>query len=146
MKLPVLAFTLCLHLLLSACAHAPADSSLFQRMGGLPVITAVVDETIDRSSQDPRTKRSFDGIKLPTLKKSVVDQLCRLTGGGCAYDGETMKKAHADAKITTAEFEVFVQIFREALDRHVATREKNELLKILAPMKRDIVTPPAAAG
>ncbi len=90
-------------------------------------------------SKDSRTKRSFEGVKLVQLKQSIVNQLCRLTGGGCEYDGETMKKAHADAKITTAEFELFVQSFRDALDRHVATREKNELLKIVAPMKRDIV-------
>ena len=63
-----------------------------------------------------------------------------LTGGRCEYDGETMINAHKDAKITTAEFEVFVAAFRDSLDRHTNTHEKNELLKILAPMKRDIVS------
>lgn len=123
----------------SACALNPPKETLFQRLGGLPVLTAVVSETVDDMSKDSRTKRSFEGVKLVQLKQSIVNQLCRLTGGGCEYDGETMKKAHADAKITTAEFELFVQSFRDALDRHVATREKNELLKIVAPMKRDIV-------
>jgi hemoglobin len=42
--------------------------------------------------------------------------------------------------VTSAEFELFVETFRTALDKHVGTKEKNELLKILAPMKRDIVT------
>jgi len=132
--------TLLLTLMIAACAHTPAEKSLFDRIGGIPVLTVVVSETIDQTSSDPKIKRSFEGVKLAKLKESVVNQLCRLTGGGCEYDGETMKNAHADLKITTAEFELFVQAFRDALNRHVATREKNELLKILAPMKRDIVS------
>lgn len=134
-------------LLFSSCAqiqssvtNSTKSSSLFERIGGLPVLTSVVSETIDQSASDPKLKRSFDGVKLATLKQSVVDQLCMLTGGDCVYEGETMKNSHLDLKITTAEFELFVDAFRKALDKQVGQTEKNELLKILAPMKRDIVT------
>jgi hemoglobin len=120
--------------------NANVKESLFNRMGGLPVIKIVVSETIDEVSSNPKTSRSFKDIKLTKLKESVVSQICRLTGGGCEYDGETMKNSHKDAKISTAEFELFVAAFRESLNRHTNTREKNELLKILAPMKRDIVS------
>lgn len=116
-------------------------NSLFQRIGGLPVLTKIVDESIEEIANSPRTKRSFDGIKLKPLKESIVLQLCKITDGGCNYEGETMLNAHRDAKISEAEFEAFVGIFRNTLMKHLATREKNELLKILAPMKRDIVTP-----
>jgi len=57
------------------------------------------------------------------------------------YEGETMLNSHKDAKISEAEFDAFVGMFRDTLNKYVNTREKNELLKILAPMKRDIVTP-----
>ena len=116
-------------------------NSLFQRIGGLPVLTKIVDESIDEITNSPRTKRSFDGVKLAPLKESIVMQLCKITDGGCIYEGETMLNSHRDAKISEAEFDAFVDIFRKILTRHLATREKNELLKILAPMKRDIVTP-----
>jgi hemoglobin len=115
------------------------NNSLFNRIGGLPVLTKIVDEFIDEVAASPRTKRSFDGIKLKALKESVVAQLCKLTGGPCVYEGESMLNAHKDAKITDSEFDAFVDIFRTTLNKHLATREKNELLKILAPMKRDIV-------
>lgn len=115
--------------------------SLFKRIGGLPVLTQIVDEAIDEIANSPKTKRTFDGIKLKPLKESVVAQLCMLTGGDCVYEGETMLNAHQDAKISEAEFEAFVAIFRSKMTKYLATREKNELLKILAPMKRDIVTP-----
>ena len=117
------------------------NNSLFERIGGLPVLTKIVDEFIDEVVRSPRTKRSFDGIRVKTLKATVVTQLCKLTGGGCVYEGETMLNAHRDAKISEAEFDAFVDIFRTTLTKYLSTREKNELLKILAPMKRDIVMP-----
>ena len=117
------------------------NDSLFERIGGLPVLTKIVDVFIDEVVSSPRTKRSFDGLNLKMFKKTVVSQLCKLTGGGCVYEGETMLKVHRDAKITEAEFNAFVDIFRTTLTLYLPTREKNELLKILAPMKHDIVTP-----
>ena len=117
------------------------NGNLFERIGGLPVLTKIVDEFIDEVVSSPRTKRSFDGLNLKMFKKTVVSQLCKLTGGGCVYEGETMLKVHRDAKITEAEFNAFVDIFRTTLTKYLPTREKNELLKILAPMKHDIVTP-----
>lgn len=78
---------------------------------------------------------------MATLKQSLADFLCVQTGGDCVYEGETMKNSHAELNITTAEFELMVQDLRDTLDaNHIGTREKNELLKILAPMKRDVVT------
>jgi hemoglobin len=51
-----------------------------------------------------------------------------------------MKESHAGLNITEAEFYLTVQFLRDALDARVGEREKNELLRLLAPMKRDIVT------
>ena len=117
------------------------NETLFQRIGGLPVLTKIVDDSINEIAHSPRTKRSFEDIKLAPLKESIVMQLCKITDGGCVYEGETMLNAHHDAKISEAEFDAFVDIFRNTLTKYLPTREKNELLKILAPMKRDIVTP-----
>ena len=116
------------------------EKTLFDRIGGLPILNAMVNDSLKELSTNPKTKRSFEGVKLKKLQESIVSQLCYLTGGGCVYDGETMKNSHADAKITASEFELFVQIHRVVFDKYIGTREKNELLKILAPMRRDIVT------
>ncbi len=131
-------------ILITSCAHQSAvqsnpDATLYERIGGVPVLTVVVSELIDNASQHPELKHTFKGIKLATLKQSVVNQLCVLSGGDCIYEGETMRNSHFDLNVTRAQFEIFVQILRDSLNQHVAEREKNELLKILAPMKRDIV-------
>src|SRR5262245_21453144 len=129
-------------LFLGACAsRPPAEATLWTRLGGEPVVKRVVEETIDRSANDPRTRRSFDGVKLQVVKDRIVEQICSLSGGGCKYTGDPMDKVHKGLKNTEAEMNLLVQFLRDALDKNgVGTREKNELLAILAPMKRDIVT------
>ena len=129
--------------LLAACAGPDprTQPTLYSRMGGDPVVKRVVSETIDRSATDPRTKRSFDGVKLQAVKDKIVEQICSLTGGGCTYTGDPMDKVHKGLKNTEAEMHLLVQFLRDSLDKNgVGTAEKNELLRILAPMKRDIVT------
>lgn len=126
---------------LSGCAAGPSpDASLYVRLGGASGVAAVVDRTIDRAAADPETRRSFADVKMKALKESIAQQICSLTGGGCQYEGETMVNAHRDAQIRASEFDALVQILREELDRQgIDTRAKNELLRLLAPMKRDIV-------
>jgi hemoglobin len=129
-------------LLCAGCALQPKpEASLFQRIGGLPMLSRISNQTLDIVSKDPRTKRSFEDVKMKTLKESLTNFLCIKTGGDCVYEGETMKKSHADLHITTAEFEILVDVLRERIDANgIGTREKNELLRILAPMKHDVVT------
>lgn len=129
--------------LVSACAvqDPKAQPSLYSRLGGDPVVKKVVGETIDRSASDPRTRRSFEGVKLQNVKDKIVEQICSLTGGGCTYTGDPMDKVHKGLKNTEAEMHLLVQFLRDSLDKNgVGESEKNELLRILAPMKRDIVT------
>jgi hemoglobin len=125
----------------SGCATVTSNNqTLFTRIGGQEKLAIITSETLDKMVADPRTKRSFDGVKMEPLKESFTNFLCLKTGGDCVYEGETMKNSHVDAKITTAEFELMVHALRETLDANgIANREKNELLKILAPMKHDVV-------
>ncbi len=129
-------------IVIAGCMAQPKpEATLYQRIGGLPMLSRISNQTLDIVSKDPQTSRSFEGVKMKTLKESLTNFLCVKTGGDCVYEGETMKKSHADAKITTAEFERMVDVMRERMDVNgVGTKEKNELLRILAPMKRDVVT------
>jgi hemoglobin len=117
------------------------ERSLYERLGGESVVTAIVNDLLDASSNSARTRRSFDKVNLPRLKKKIAEQICALTQGPCVYDGDDMKQVHAGQNITQAEFYGLVEDLIVLLDRYkIGLREKNELLAILAPMKRDIVT------
>lgn len=115
---------------------------LYIELGGIEGIKAVIGRTLDRVSQDPRSRRSFEGIKMAPLKASVSDYVCQIADGPCNYEGETMQRSHADLKITGSEFDLMVEILREELNgAGVSTAAKNDLLKRLAPTRRDIVKP-----
>jgi hemoglobin len=124
-------------------AHATnaREQSLYERIGGQPQLEKIVDALIDKSSQDPASKRTFRKVDLKRLKGLITEQLCELTGGPVKYTGDTMKQSHAGLDITEAEFYRMVEHLREVLDaQDINTREKNELIALLAPMKRDVVT------
>lgn len=121
-------------------AQAP-ETSLYGRLGGKAVVSSLVSDLIDQSIKNPRTRRSFDKVNVKRLKEKVEEQICTLTGGPCVYSGDDMKKSHAGLNITEAEFYGFVEELVELLDRYkIGLREKNQLLALLAPMKRDVVT------
>ena len=127
-------------IVLGCAIHAPqAGNSLFERMGGMSILTAIAGEVVDVVSSDPATSRSFDGIKLAPLKLGIATQFCALAGGPCKYEGESMRKAHTGLKISDSQFDRLVAATRAALNKRVGEREKNEMLRLLAPMKRDIV-------
>lgn len=125
---------------LAICPTAFA-SSLYERLGGQKSVAGFVEQTVELSAADPLTKRTFDKVDLKKLKKSIEEQICALTDGPCKYTGDSMKLVHQGLDVTEAEFYRFVEILRGTLNRAtVPEGAKNELLRILAPMKRDIVT------
>ena len=123
----------------TATAATPRES-LYSRMGGAAVVTGIVADMIDEVALNPRLNQSYRGIDTKRLKRQVTAYICELAGGGCHYTGDSMRDAHANLHITEAEFYGMVAILRQQMRRHhVGLRERNELLAILAPMKRDIV-------
>ena len=121
---------------LGATPHA----SLYSRIGGMPTIFAVVDETIDTLAAHPRAGRSLHGVRLPALKQDVAVRFCALSGGPCRIDYDHVNKAHGGLKLRDADFDLMVGALRRALDHRVGERERNELLRLLAPVKRAMVT------
>lgn len=120
-----------------------AEKSLYDRLGGKPAITAVVDDFVGRVAADTRINGKFANADLPRLKMMLVDQICQASGGPCTYTGRDMKTAHAGMGISGAEFEALVRDLVATLNKFkVPDREKNDLLAALGPMKQDIVERP----
>jgi hemoglobin len=117
-----------------------AQPSLYDRLGGKPAITAVVDDFIGNVAADTRINQRFANANIPRLKTRLVDQICEASGGPCKYTGQNMRDAHTGMKITDAEFTALVEDLVKSLDKFkVPAGEKNELLSALGGMKLDIV-------
>ena len=124
----------------AAAVAAPADSSLYNRLGGKEAITAVIDDFVANVAADKRINARFAKTDIPHLKQMLVEQVCQASGGPCTYTGKAMKDAHIGMKITEADFNALVEDLTKSLDKFkVAEREKNELLGALGGMKGDIV-------
>src|SRR3979411_3204789 len=124
---------LCALLLLAGCQNmntAPMQQkSLYDRLGGKPAITAVVDDFIGNVAGDTRINQRFATADIPRLKITLVNQICEASGGPCKYTGASMKDAHRGMRITDAEFNALVEDLVKSLDKFkVPAQEKGELL------------------
>jgi len=128
-------------------ADAGAGDSLYIRLGGEPGVAAISNTLIDRVVADPLMGPSFKDSKLERIKKLLAEQICDLSGGPCRYSGDSMKEVHAGHHISEAQFYRMVETLRDVLnERHVDLRSTNQLLRLLAPTKRDVVEHADAAA
>jgi hemoglobin len=140
MRLTVLAVAALAMTAVPAAAQM-GQASLYQRLGGYPAITAVVDDFVGNVAADKRINRFFARTDIPRLKVNLVNQICAGTGGPCIYTGRDMKSAHAGMGVNSGHFNALVQDLQKTLKKFkVPKKEQGELLAVLGPMKKDIVT------
>jgi hemoglobin len=116
--------------------------TLFERLGGLEAITAVVKEFVKTTGADPRIAQFFTNADIPRLEKLMVEQICEGTGGPCKYTGKSMKESHTGMKVREEHWAAFVEDLAATLDKFkVGEREKAEVLAAFNSMKADVVEP-----
>jgi hemoglobin len=122
------------------------QSSLYERLGGVYAIAAVVDDFIDRLMDDPRLNanprvdEAHHRVSKAGLKYLVTEQVCWAAGGPQKYTGRSMRDSHEHLKITASEWEAFLDDLRQTLDKfQVPEAEQAELFAIVASTKGDIV-------
>ena len=124
----------------AAHAQMAPKKALYERLGGLPAINAVVDDFVGNVARDRRINRFFANTNIPRLKFLLVQQICQATGGPCFYTGRDMKSAHRGLGISGRHFTALVQDLGKTLKKFkVPAREQKELVAILAPLQKDIV-------
>ncbi len=124
-------------------APPPDDRPLFDRLGGLPAITAVVHELVSRTTTDPRIQDRFFATDAANLERLLVEMVCATTGGPCAYTGRDMHASHAGMQLVDEELAALVEDLTAALDTfEVGAREQGELLGALGSLRPQIVVPP----
>lgn len=130
---------------LAGCAttQTTQEPSLYERLGGRHAIRLVVDDFVTNAAKNPQIASRFKGLQaaqVEKLKSNLADFICDATGGPCSYVGRDMKTAHTGMKITEAEWTAFSESLIAALDKNkVDSREKGELLGVVAAQMKDIV-------
>ena len=118
------------------------DDQLYKAFGEKPGLVALMDDFMIRLLADPRTGPHFKPSNQQRVKEQLVDQLCMLSGGPCAYKGADMKSSHANLDIKKSDFHALVEVLQASMDaKGIPFRKQGEMLALLAPMNRDIITP-----
>jgi hemoglobin len=130
--------------MLSAPAYAQAkEKSLYERLGGYDAISAVVNELAVRLVKDEKLGVYFKGLSNDSKRKLIAhltDFVCSATGGPCIYTGRDMKTSHEGLGITDEEWDRFVKITKEVLNKFkVPAKEQQEFLQLVSPLKSVIV-------
>ncbi len=124
----------------------PERPSLYDRLGGVYSIATVVDDLIDRIMGDPRLNanplvdEAHHRVPPAGFKYLVTEMVCWAAGGPQKYTGKPMAESHKDLKITSKEWEAFLDDFQKTLDKfNVPTAEQAELKAIVDTTRADIV-------
>ena len=120
--------------------------SLFERLGGIYAIAAVVDDFVERIMVDPRLNanvlvdEAHHRVPKAGFKYLVTEMVGWATGGPQKYTGKSMKESHEHLKITANEWKSFLDDFQQTLDKfQVPAAEQAELFAIVDSTYSDIV-------
>jgi hemoglobin len=123
-----------------------SESSLYQRLGGIYPIAAVVDDFIDRIMVDPRLNANplvddaHHRVSKAGFKYLVTEMVGWAAGGPQKYTGRSMVESHKDLKITADEWTAFLDDFHQTMQAFdVPAVEEAELVAIINSTRGDIV-------
>ena len=131
-------------------------TSLYDRLGGIFAISAVVNDFSDAIADDPLVGRYSPNPQLrewfthpermPGLKFMRTLWVAKVSGGPYQYTptkpgrcNECLEEAHRHLKITSEEFDRVAQILGTTLDKYrVPPPEKKEVLDAFAAHKPEV--------
>jgi hemoglobin len=141
-----------------------AEQSLYDRLGGVFAIAAVVDDFSDAIIKNARVGELSDNPqlrewstaqigRLPGLKFMRTLWVCHVAGGPFQYsptvpghDVLGLEEAHRKLRITSEEFDEVAAELARTLDRfNVPDREKTEVLGAFAAHKDEVIEGSRAA-
>src|SRR4029077_4562462 len=112
-------------LAVSPASPQPMQKSLYDRLGGMSAIRAVVDDFVGNVAADKRINKFFANTDITRLKRNLVNQICQGTGGPCVSTGRGMREAHAGMGVRSRNFNALVGDLGKSLNKFkVPAREQ----------------------
>ena len=125
-----------------------AEANLYERLGGVYPIAAVVEHFSDQLvarhtiEQNPRIKdwnANKAAGRLAGLKFLRTLWVCAIAGGPFEYTGKALRDAHFEFQLTPEEFDAVAAVLADTLDHFkVPSREKEEVLGAFATFLPDV--------
>ncbi|MDP9275094.1 MAG: group 1 truncated hemoglobin [Chloroflexota bacterium] len=134
-----------------------AEKSLYERLGGIFAVAAVVDYFSDQLLKNPKIVDANPALKewhtvkfherMQGLKFLRTLWVASVAGGPFKYTGEDLRDAHHDLRITPGVFDEVVAELGKALDHFkVPQREKTEVLAAFNGQKLEVTAGAKVGG
>jgi hemoglobin len=125
------------------------EKSLYERIGGVYAIAAVVDHFSDQLLKNSKIVNANPQLKewhteeyktrLPGLKFNRTLWVCAVAGGPYEYTAKSLDDAHIDLNISSEVFDEVAAELAGTLDHFkVPEREKQEVLAAFSAQKADV--------
>jgi len=120
-------------------------TSLYERLGGRPGITRLVDDTVDAHMKNPAINARFlpllkEPDRVEKIKQHTVDFFSAGSGGPAEYTGRDMITTHTGMNISPGEYMHVIDDIFSAMDKQsIDDDTKKDVLAILWSMKEMII-------
>jgi hemoglobin len=132
---------------------SPVFPSLYERLGGIYGITAVVEVLLDRMAvnpvlnANPAIATAQQRVPRAARQYLVTELIAWATGGPQQYTGRAMHDVHAHLRINEAEWQAFVAEVQASLTAcAVPVAEQEEFSVLVRSFKAEIVQRHAAVA
>ena len=121
------------------------ERTLFERLGGTPGITAIVEDVIEAHMNNPAINERFlpyrdQPERLAKIKQHIIDFFSAGSGGPVEYKGRDMKTTHKGMDITPADYMHVMDDIMGVLEKHkIDDESKKDVLYILWSLKKTII-------
>jgi hemoglobin len=117
------------------------SQTLFDKYGGVPVVTEIVRDFYKRVMRRPNLRRYFVNVTLEAVIHHQIAFVSMVMGKTPHdYSGRSMREAHRGIGITTASFELAAELLSDTLvAAEVEQADIDAIMAKVASLRADIV-------
>jgi len=121
------------------------QKSLFERLGSVDGITAIVDDVVESHMLNPDIKARFLPLKsdpkhFSEVRQHLINFFIMGSGGPQQYTGKDMHTAHIGMNINQGEYMSVIDDIMSALDKNnIDEQSKKDVLAILYSLKGQMI-------
>ncbi len=114
--------------------------NLFDKYGGVPVITGIVRDFYKRMLRRPQLRRYFEGVDMERLVLHQVQFIAYVMGKPAdSYRGRDLRMAHQAVGITQASFDLTLELLHDALRHGGVSQEDADQIIESAKATRELI-------
>jgi hemoglobin len=132
--------------MISAQSSPAETTTLYERLGGTPGITSIVDDVIEAHMNNTAISARFKPYldhpeRLEKIRQHTIDFFTAGSGGSIEYNGRDMQTTHQGMNISAAEYMHVIDDIMKVLEKHHIDEEsKKDVLAIVWSLKETIIS------